>query len=282
MLQNIKKKSLALGLVVITLAGVNMVPASAHVTVNAHAETYYAGSGAALYIRVPHSKAGLNTVQVDVAMPANIGIVKPENIPGWTESVVNDTEGKNTISVTWKGGSLPDSSYADFGMKLTLPNTPGVTLYFPTVQTLNDGSTDAWVTIPVAGAAAPAAPAPSFVLNDKTKAVTIASLQAQIAALQELINSMQSNSGAGFVATNSEATKKISYMVASSYVNSRSDFTINLLDTVVNTSRQVAKGRTDGLGNIKGTFAGAANNVKVGSTLQFIIKGKVIFTTIVK
>ena len=282
MLKNHKKRALALGLALLTLMGVNLSPASAHVTVNAHAEVYYAGSGAVLYIRVPHSKTGLNTVQVDVAMPANIGIVKPENKSGWTESVVNDAAGLNTLSVSWKGGALPDSSFADFGLKLTLPNTPGVTLYFPTVQTLNDGSTDAWITIPVAGGAVPAAPAPSFVLNDKTKAVTIASLQAQITALQDLITSMQANSGAGFIATNNDLTKKVSYIVASSYVNSRSNFTVNLLDTVSGTSKQVASGRTDALGNIKGSFIGTSNGVVVGSTLQFVINGKVLFTTVVK
>lgn len=171
------------------LAGLSS--AQAHVSTQAYGEKYYAGGGATLFIRVPHAKADASTVKIVVELPENLGIVKPAHIGGWVESSTFSADKKNTLTLTWDGGNLPDASFQDFGMKLTLPKTPGV-LYFKTVQYFNDGTTEGWVQIPTAGVDSHslALPAPSYTVVDKASAVDVAQLKkdldeakAQIAVL---------------------------------------------------------------------------------------------------
>ena len=169
------------------LAGVSS--AQAHVSTQAYGEKYYAGGGATLFLRVPHAKADASTVKIVVELPENLGIVKPAHIGGWVESSTFSADMKNTLTLTWDGGNLPDTSFQDFGMKLTLPKTPGV-LYFKTVQYFNDGTTEGWVQIPTGDGASLAQPAPSYTVVDKASAVDVAQLKkdldeakAQIAVL---------------------------------------------------------------------------------------------------
>jgi uncharacterized protein YcnI len=126
-------------------------PASAHVSVQMYGETAKAGSYGAVFLRVPHAAPGLNTVKVEVQIPEGVTAVKPQRVPGWVESTTLADDGKTVASVIWENGSLPDTSFADFGIQVKFPATPGNTLYFKTVQTLNDGSTAAWIEIPAAG-----------------------------------------------------------------------------------------------------------------------------------
>ena len=265
---NIKKRALLVlpFALVATLLGAQA--SSAHVSVQTHAEVFSAGGSATLYLRVPHGKAGFLTNKVEIQLPANIGIVKPEHIPGWTEVVTNDAAGKNTLSISWSGGSLADSSFQDFGLRLTLPATPGVTIYFPTVQTLSDGSTEAWVTIPVAGQPEPAMPAPAFKLVDKAQAVTLASLQAQIVALQAKIANLEASKSSGFMATLDPKTGKTSFMIATSYLNMRQNYTINKGDVKLHAAR------FDSWGNAKGTFTNTS--LKAGDNVTVTLGGVVV------
>ena len=271
---NIKKRALLVlpFALVATLLGAQA--SSAHVSVQTHAEVFSAGGSATLYLRVPHGKAGFLTNKVEVQLPANIGIVKPEHIPGWNEVVTNDVDGKNTLSISWSGGSLADSSFQDFGLRVTLPATPGVTIYFPTVQTLSDGSTEAWVTIPVAGQPEPAMPAPAFKLVDKAQAVTLASLQAQIVALQAKIANLEASKSSGFMATLDPKTGKTSFMIATSYLNMRQDYTINKGDVKLHAAR------FDSWGNAKGTFTNTS--LKAGDVVTVTLDGVVVAQGTVK
>ncbi len=271
---NIKKRALLVlpFALVATLLGAQA--SSAHVSVQTHAEVFSAGGSATLYLRVPHGKAGFLTNKVEVQLPANIGIVKPEHIPGWNEVVTNDVDGKNTLSISWSGGSLADSSFQDFGLRVTLPATPGVTIYFPTVQTLSDGSTEAWVTIPVAGQPEPAMPAPAFKLVDKAQAVTLASLQAQIVALQAKIANLEASKSSGFMATLDPKTGKTSFMIATSYLNMRQDYTINKGDVKLHAAR------FDSWGNAKGTFTNTS--LKAGDVVTVTLGGVVVAQGTVK
>ncbi len=126
-------------------------PASAHASVQMYGESATSGGYGAVFIRVPHAKPGLVTNTVEVQIPEGVTAVKPQRIAGWTEKVNYAADGKTATSVTWSGGDLPDTSFQDFGISVKFPATPGVTLYFKTVQTLSDGSLAAWIEIPAAG-----------------------------------------------------------------------------------------------------------------------------------
>jgi uncharacterized protein YcnI len=126
-------------------------PASAHVTVQTYGATATAGGYGHVFLRVPHAEPGKSTVRLDVQIPEGVTAVKPQQVAGWTESVEKSADGKTVTKVIWSGGNLPDTSFADFGISVKFPATPGATLYFKAVQTLNDGATIAWIEIPAAG-----------------------------------------------------------------------------------------------------------------------------------
>ena len=141
-------------------------PASAHASVQTYGVSATAGGYGHAFIRIPHAEAGKSTVRIDVQIPAGVTAVKPQQVAGWNESVELAADGKTAAKVIWSGGNLPDTSFADFGISLKYPATPGATLYFKTVQTLNDGTTVSWVEIPAAGqdSHSLAKPAPSVKL----------------------------------------------------------------------------------------------------------------------
>ena len=88
--------------------------------------------------------------------------IKPQLKPGWTVSIVTRsidpplkvehgmTIDKSVAAVEWRGGPLPDNLYDTFGLVMKLPTTPGKTLYFPVVQTCENGKRD-WTEIPTEG-----------------------------------------------------------------------------------------------------------------------------------
>ena len=141
-------------------------PASAHVSVQTYGATATAGGYGHVFLRVPHAEAGKSTVRIDVQIPAGVTSVKPQQVAGWNESVELAADGKTAAKVIWSGGNLPNTSFADFGISVKYPATPGETLYFKTVQTLNDGTIVSWVEIPAAGqdSHSLAKPAPSVTL----------------------------------------------------------------------------------------------------------------------
>jgi len=153
--KNTLGKNLLRGIVTLAVAAAGLfatsAPASAHATVQMYGEEAKAGSYGAVFIRIPHGAAGVDTVKVEVQIPEGVTAVKPQRVPGWNESTTLAADGKTVASVIWAGGALPDTSFADFGIQVKFPATPGSTLYFKTVQTLSDGSTAAWIEIPAAG-----------------------------------------------------------------------------------------------------------------------------------
>jgi uncharacterized protein YcnI len=153
----------------VALAGLfaTTAPASAHASTQMYGESATAGGYGAVFIRIPHAAAGLNTVKIEVQIPEGVTSVKPQRVAGWSESNKLAADGKTVASVIWDGGSLPDTSFADFGISVKFPATPGATLYFKTLQTLSDGSTVAWIEIPAAGVDAHslAKPAPALTLK---------------------------------------------------------------------------------------------------------------------
>jgi|LauGreDrversion4_1035100.scaffolds.fasta_scaffold27239_3 uncharacterized protein YcnI len=157
-----------LGAVAVAMAStvIAAAPASAHASVQTYGSEAKAGAYGHAFIRIPHAEPGKSTVRIDIQIPEGVTAVKPQQVAGWTESVEYAADGKTAVKVTWSGGNLPDTSFADFGISLKYPATPGANLYFKTVQTLNDGATVAWIEIPAAGVDSHslAKPAPSVTL----------------------------------------------------------------------------------------------------------------------
>jgi uncharacterized protein YcnI len=134
-------------------------PARAHVTLDrneAPAESFFNAM-----VNVPHGCEGSPTLKVRVRIPAGVIGIKPQPKPGW-ELVIRkeklaqpivESHGR-TISevvaeVTWTGRLL-DENFDQFGIHMRLPNKPGETLYFPTVQECENG-VHRWIEIPAAG-----------------------------------------------------------------------------------------------------------------------------------
>jgi hypothetical protein len=143
-------KAMATFMVVSGLSVAAAIPASAHATVQMYGEKATANAYGAVFIRIPHAAADRSTVKVEVQIPEGVTAVKPQRLSGWNESITKSADGATVSSVTWSNGSLPDTSFQDFGIQVKFPKDAG-TLYFKTVQTLDDGSTVAWIEIPAAG-----------------------------------------------------------------------------------------------------------------------------------
>jgi len=134
--------------------------ALAHITAQpneAVAGTYFETS-----FNVPHGCDGSSTVAIQVTIPAGVLSVKPQMKPGWqvearTQVIDPPLKGEHgagttqaVSSVEWRGGPLPDGLYDRFGILMKLPDTPGKTLWFPVVQTCENGRRE-WTDIPADG-----------------------------------------------------------------------------------------------------------------------------------
>lgn len=149
--------------------------ASAHVTVTP--TTTDAGSYTVLNFSVPHGCDGSATTRVAIKIPEDIVSVTPTVNSGWDvkktmikldEPVDNGHGGQYTERVdqviyTAKS-PLPDDLRDTFELSLQLPNKPGETLVFPSVQTCEQGET-AWIQTTAEGQDEPAHPAPAFELT---------------------------------------------------------------------------------------------------------------------
>jgi uncharacterized protein YcnI len=138
-----------------------------------------AGSYPVIGFNVPHGCDGSATTQISIQIPGGISYVKPKVKPGWKIVItkgklpepVKDFSGNTlttgVVAVTWRGGKLPDAYLDTFEMMLGMPNKPGKTLYFKTVQRCVKGATR-WVQIPVKGQEEPEHPAPAVTLTKST------------------------------------------------------------------------------------------------------------------
>jgi uncharacterized protein YcnI len=132
--------------------------ASAHATLErteALTDSYYKAT-----LRVPHGCEGSPTLRVRVLIPEGVTGTKPQPKPGWQLMIRRDklskpfTQHGKTITedvaeVTWTG-KLLDEHLEEFGMMVKLPDAPGETLYFRTVQECEKG-VHRWIEIPAAG-----------------------------------------------------------------------------------------------------------------------------------
>lgn len=134
-----------------------------------------AGQTSVIGFTVGHGCEGSPTRSVTIRLPAGITSAKPRPKQGWTIQIkrgrlpqpVKDFDGNTVrtgvLEVTWAGGNLPDAYYDTFELRLGLPNAPGRTLYFPTVQRCAKG-VHRWIAIPRKGQPEPEEPAPAVTL----------------------------------------------------------------------------------------------------------------------
>ena len=151
-------------------------PAVAHVTPSETSAP--AGSYLTFALRVPHGcgEAG-NTTTVEVGIPEGITSVTPQVVPGWAiertidqlATPLDDGHGgqitERTSAVTWTGGPLAHDQLEEFGLSVKLPDAPGTTITFPTIQTCDDGSTAEWIQVAAPGDDEPDSPAPAITLT---------------------------------------------------------------------------------------------------------------------
>ena len=113
-------------------------------------------------LRISHGCSGAATTALSVKIPAGVTHVTPAYVPGWTVTVkerkldppIKGWDGallsETVDEVTWTGGPVPDGLFADFKLKVELPNDSGKTFYFKAIQKC--GSTETrWIETPKAG-----------------------------------------------------------------------------------------------------------------------------------
>jgi uncharacterized protein YcnI len=142
-----------------TVAILASAPATAHVTLErneAPADSFFNAM-----VNVPHGCEGSPTLKVRVRIPEGVIGVKPQPKPGWDLAIrkeklaqpIVESHGRTitevVAEVTWTG-KLVDENFDQFGIHMRLPNKPGETLYFPTVQECETG-VHRWIEIPAAG-----------------------------------------------------------------------------------------------------------------------------------
>lgn len=121
-----------------------------------------AGGSLRTSFRVTHGCKGSPTVALAIRMPAGVISAKPMPKPGWTVEVKTEplekpvaglhgvTIRQAVTEVSWRGGRLENAQFDEFTVLVGLPDRPGETLYFPTVQTCEKGVNE-WTGIPAGG-----------------------------------------------------------------------------------------------------------------------------------
>ena len=133
-------------------------PASAHVTVTP--STTAAGAHAVLRFTVGHGCGDSATTAITIQIAPQVTAVTPTRTGRWQVTQHADT-------VTFSAGTpLPDGERAVVELAVQLPEAPGTTLYFPTIQTCQQGEA-AWIEVPRDGQAVGelTLPAPSLVVS---------------------------------------------------------------------------------------------------------------------
>jgi uncharacterized protein YcnI len=128
--------------------------AAAHVTLNPG--EWEAGGFARFDVRVPNERAKANTTEVTVQFPEGLTFVSFQPKQGWKRTVeieqldepievFGEEVTERIASVTWKGGVIRPGEFDEFGVSFRVPETPGESLLFPSLQTYSNGEVVRWV-----------------------------------------------------------------------------------------------------------------------------------------
>ena len=158
-----KKLLFGLGAAVVLVLGL-AGPASAHVSPSISEAP--AGSFQAVTFRIGHGCEGADgdTERVEIQMPEGVEAATPQAIPGW-DATVDDA---GPVVVTFAGGPLSHDQYLEFGVAVQMPDTPGETALFPTIQTCVSGEEIAWVEETPESGEEPESPAPAVAITEST------------------------------------------------------------------------------------------------------------------
>ncbi len=151
---------------------VGAAPASAHVSIQEGEQQ--AGAFTVLTFGVPHGCEGSPTTKVEIQIPETILNVTPTRNPFYDVTVeiedlaepVTGSHGeeittRDAVVVYTSNSPLADGYRDALQLSLQIPeDAAGTTLYFPTVQTCEEGSTP-WIEIPSEDGEELEAPAPS-------------------------------------------------------------------------------------------------------------------------
>jgi periplasmic copper chaperone A len=128
--------------------------ASAHVTVNP--PEWEAEGFARFSIRVPTERDDASTTKISVKLPEGVFFVSFQPKPGWKRTVKMETLAEpievfgeevteQVASVTWSGGVIKPGEFDEFGVSFRVPETPGESLMFPSLQTYSNGEVVRWI-----------------------------------------------------------------------------------------------------------------------------------------
>lgn len=118
-----------------------------------------AGGYQLIELGIPHGCLSSPTTSVRIKIPDGITLVRPEGKTGWkltytsrklaTPLEMPDGTRLTEVAdeVVWSGGKLADLEFERFNLLVKLPATPGVALYFKTIQQCEKGE-HRWVEVP--------------------------------------------------------------------------------------------------------------------------------------
>jgi uncharacterized protein YcnI len=146
------------------------LPAAAHAHVTLQPSEAPAGGFARLDVRVPNERDNAGTNKVAVQFPPGFIFVSYEPVPGWDVQVEKRkldtpveshgeqiTEEVATVTFTGRGsnGIIRPGQFQDFGLSVGLPDEPGKSLTFKSVQTYENGEVVRWIGPPDSDEPAP-------------------------------------------------------------------------------------------------------------------------------
>ena len=133
--------------------------ADAHVTLNPRTVPA-GGESIQLDVRVPDESSTASTIKVAMKLPDGFPEVLYEPVPGWKVTVTRsravkplETEegqvDQQVSVITWTGhgthGRIPPGQFRNFPITVGIPDTPGRSLVFKSVQTYSDGKVTRWI-----------------------------------------------------------------------------------------------------------------------------------------
>jgi uncharacterized protein YcnI len=126
-----------------------------------------AGSFARFTLSVENEEADATTVKVVTKFPESVITATFAAVPGWTRTVktvdldqpVIGSDGSEITeridTVTWRSDGTGSGDEVEFAFRFQLPEQPGATLFFPTVQTYSNGTVVRWIGAPGSDEPAP-------------------------------------------------------------------------------------------------------------------------------
>jgi uncharacterized protein YcnI len=133
--------------VAVVVAAAMLVPAAgaaAHVAIKPPRAA--AGSEARLTLEVPNERPAAATRKIDLQMPAGVTAVRARALRGWKLRVREAGGEVRRVTLTAGAGrALTGDQRGRFGLRMTLPATPGRTLVFKVLQTYDNGEVVRWI-----------------------------------------------------------------------------------------------------------------------------------------